>query len=422
MSFTSRWTDVYIAAGARAISACGDLLAATALALALQQSGAGGTAVSALLLAATVPMVFLAPLTGRLADRVDSRLLLVGAGFAQAAVCVGLAFAQDPVVIIVLVGVLGCGLAVTQPTLAALLPAMVRRADLARASGINQTAGTLGTLAAPALAGVLVGGFGTRLPLLLDAASYLSLVVAGLLLRTRRGVVTTSAEPVAWRLRGDRLLTAMVVAVAAVVGGVGAINVIEVFFVRENLHASTTVFGLVSGSWVAGALIGAVVAGRLARGLADTKRIVTGVLVCLAACCAAILAGAAAWTALLLIPLWLIGGAFNGVLNVLTNLAIVQRVPDRARGRAFAVYASAAQGLGMAGLLAGGVLVDHFDPRLLVAAAGIAGLVAVAGSVPSVRRTIRDERAAPGAAGGGGEKGQAPASGGMPRVGDSVGS
>jgi MFS family permease len=430
MSFTSRWPDVYVAAGARAISACGDLLAATALALALQQAGAGGIAVSALLLAATVPMVVLAPLTGRLADRVDSRMLLICAGFAQAAVCLGLAFAGETVLIIVLVGVLGCGLAITQPTLAALLPAMVRRADLAKASGINQTALTLGTLMAPALAGILVGSFGTRLPLLLNAVSYLSLVVAGLLLRTRRGVVAAAATPVAWRLRGDRLLLAMVVAVAAVVGGVGAINVVEVFFVRATLHASTTVFGLVSASWAAGALIGAVVSGRLARGLRDTARIVTGVLVCLAVCSVAILAGAAAWTALLLIPLWLIGGAFNGGLNVLTNLAIVQRVPEAARGRAFAHYTSAVQGMGMAGLLAGGVLVDHFDPRLLVAVAGIGGLVAVAACVPPVRAVtahpaaacLPPVRAVSGRPGAGGEKGQAPPTGGTVRVGDSVGS
>ena len=87
----------------------------------------------------------------------------------------------------VLVALLACGLAVTQPTLAALLPAMVRPADLPRASAISQTAGSLGALAGPALAGLLVGQFGTRVPLLLDAVSYLALVAAGLLLRTRRG-------------------------------------------------------------------------------------------------------------------------------------------------------------------------------------------------------------------------------------------
>ncbi|MFD0823656.1 MFS transporter, partial [Micromonospora zhanjiangensis] len=186
MSFTSRWGDVYLASAARGISTCGDFLAATALALALQQAGAGGTAVAALLLAASLPLVLLAPVTGRIADRYDSRLILIAAGLAQAAVCLGLAVARQPVVIIVLVALLACGLAVTQPTLSALLPEMVRPADLARASGVNQTAGSLGMLLAPALAGILVGQFGTLVPLLVDAVSYLSLVAAGLLVRTRR--------------------------------------------------------------------------------------------------------------------------------------------------------------------------------------------------------------------------------------------
>src|SRR5882724_4786651 len=74
MSFTSepasRWGDVYLATGARAVSVCGDFLAATALVLALQQRGAGSVAIAAILIAAAVPPVVLAPWTGRLADRV----------------------------------------------------------------------------------------------------------------------------------------------------------------------------------------------------------------------------------------------------------------------------------------------------------------------------------------------------------------
>jgi len=387
MSFTSRWGDVYVAAGARAVSTCGDFLAATALALALQQAGAGGMAVSGLLLAASLPLAVLAPVTGRIADRLDSRLILVVAGLLQAAVCAALAFVHQPAVIIALVAVLACGLAVTQPTLAALVPAMVRREDVAKASGINQTAGAMGMLIAPALAGILMGQFGSSLPLLLDAASYLSLVAAGLLLRTRRcGGATAGKDRVNWRLSHDRLLTVMVVAVAAVIAGVGAINVIEVFFIRDTLGASTTTYGLVTGSWAAGSLIGGVLFARRSH---DPERYLWGVLLTLGGVCAMVLAGAAAWTAVLLIPLWLIGGAFNGGLNVLTNVVLAHRVPAEARGRAYAAMGAAAQGAGMAGLLLGGVLVDRFDPRLLVAASGIAGLAAVLTCLPWFRRAAR---------------------------------
>ncbi|MET7673174.1 MFS transporter [Micromonospora luteifusca] len=198
MSFTtveSRWSDVWLAATARGVTICGDFLAATALALALQGAGAGGLAVSGLLLAATLPLVVLAPLAGRLADRVDSRTLLVTIGLLQAAICALLAVVDHPVLVVGLVTLLACGLAVTQPCLAALLPAMVRPADLPRASAISQTAVSLGALGGPVLAGLLVGQFGTRVPLLLDAATYLALVVAGLLLRTRRGGRQPAAAP-----------------------------------------------------------------------------------------------------------------------------------------------------------------------------------------------------------------------------------
>src|SRR3954451_22819015 len=100
MPFTSAWTDVSLLAGARGVSVCGDFLAATALALVLQQSGHGGLAVSGLLVAASLPLALLAPVTGRLADRADSRTVLVVAGFAQAAVCLALAFVTHPVAII----------------------------------------------------------------------------------------------------------------------------------------------------------------------------------------------------------------------------------------------------------------------------------------------------------------------------------
>ncbi|MEU6206168.1 MFS transporter [Micromonospora musae] len=405
MSFTtasSRWSDVWLATAARGISSCGDFLAASALTLALQSAGAGGLAVSGLLLAATLPLVLLAPLTGRLADRVDSRTLLVIAGLAQAGICLALAYAERPAMMIALAGLLAVGLAVTQPVLAALVPAMVRPADLPRASALQQSAGTLGVLAGPALAGVLVGGFGTRLPLLFDAASYLALVAAGLLIRTRRGgrrrpeTVTAGGgiEPRTWRLRRDPLLLATVVAVAGVIGAVGAINVVEVFFIRETLHSSTTMYGLVTGAWTLGALAGSWIFARAVGRLHRDGALAGAGLALLGGCCLMVLISAAVPTALLLVPIWLVGGIFNGGNNVFGTVLMARRVPEAVRGRAFASYVAAVQGASMVGYLAGGVLLELLDPRPLVAAAGVAGLAAVGVLAVPLSRAARRDRAA----------------------------
>ncbi|MGC4877510.1 MFS transporter [Micromonospora sp. DT43] len=448
MSFTteaSRWPDVWLASAARGTTICGDFLAATALALALQGSGAGGLAVSGLLLAATLPLVVLAPLAGRLADRVDSRTLLVTIGMAQTVICLLLAVADDPVLVVVLVALLACGLAVTQPCLAALLPEMVRPADLPRASAISQTAVSLGALGGPVLAGLLVGQFGTRVPLLVDAATYLSLVVAGLLLRTRRGGRRPAADQTgradhagrvdeaggagragqaggvdradqaeqgpaggqgrvegsgsgvnpggtgqSWRLRRDPLMLVMVVSTAVVIAAIGGINVIEVFFIRETLNGSATTYGLVGAAWMAGMLPGGWLAARLARRLDDDGALVRGVLIALAGCSLMVLLAALVPAAGLLVPLWLVGGAANGADNVFANLLTARRVPEAMRARAYASYGAAVQGGSMGGYLIGGALLTGVAPRPLIAAAGAAGLLVVLVFVPVVvRATVR---------------------------------
>ncbi|WP_326561474.1 MFS transporter [Micromonospora sp. NBC_01796] len=399
---TTVWRDVYIAATAKGVTICGDFLAATTLVLTLQSAGAGGVAVAALLLASTLPLVLLAPVAGRLADRVDSRTLLITAGAGQAAVCVALALVSEPMVVIGLVFLLSCGLAVSQPVLSALIPAMVGREDLPRAGAISQTAGTVGALVGPALAGLLVGQFGTTVPLLIDAASYGALVAAGLLLRTRRGGrAATPTDPAAspavggaatWSLWRDPLLRAMVVSVAAVIGVVGAINVVAVFFVRETLAASETMYGVVEAAWMVGLLAGAWLCARLARRTRDDAALVVGILVLLGATCLILPVAAVVGTVIWLIPLWVIGGAFNGGENVFAGVVMGNRVPEAVLGRAFATLGGVIQGASMAGYLAGGLLADRVPIRPLVAGLGLVGLAVVLGLAVPVARITRRER------------------------------
>ncbi|AGL13914.1 Transmembrane secretion effector [Actinoplanes sp. N902-109] len=372
----------------------GEFLAVTALALTLQRAGAGGLAVAGLLLAGAAPLALLAPLAGRIADRADSRAVLISAGAAQAVLATVLAFVTAPAVIIGLVALIACGLAVTQPTLAALVPAMVRRDDITAASGLSQTVVSVGLLLGPAAGGVLTGQFGTRVPVLVAAVGYLSLVGAGLLLRTRRGggVPRTEKETATapWRLRDDGLVRTMVFALAAVVAGVGAINVIDIFFIRETLHASATMYGLIGATWTAGALLGSVVFGRIGRRWTEPAQLVRLTLLLMGGCCAAVLAAAAVPNALALVPIWLAGGLCNGGLNLFAGVVVARQVPEGARGRAYAVLSSATQSAGMIGFLVAGPLLEMVAPRVLVAAAGIAGLVAVLACLAPVRRPGRE--------------------------------
>ena len=403
MSFTSpeqeqrdAWRDVWVVACARAVSMGGDFLAATALVLAMQQRGDGGFGVAALLLASTVPMVLLAPVGGRLADRFDSRRLLTVVGLAQMVCCVAMAFTTDPAALVALAALLSSGLAVSQPTFAALIPGMVSRASLPKAIAIGQTANSLGMIVGPAAAGFLVGGFGLRLPLLLDAVTYLAVVGAGLAIHTRRGrsapqkpgQAHEAQDPKpAWRLRHDPLLARLIPAAAVVIGAISVVNVVLVFFVRETLDASAAAYGMVDTAITVGLVIGAWAVTRIARtDLTLTK----GLIMSLAGMGLVFLAASTVPSVLWLAPLYLIAGGFNGVLNAVVGLLLGRRVPPEARGRAAGLLHGTANGAMAIGYVAAGLLMLVLTPRECVAASGLAGVVTMAAlAVPILRAAKR---------------------------------
>lgn len=276
MSFTfpgsgSLWRvrDLRIAVLARAVSLLGDELALVALLLRTQGQGGGAWPVVALLLAGSLPLMLLAPLVGRLVDRFDSRRLLLVSGCGQLACCLALANLPSQPVILALVAALGAGQAVNSATWQALLPGIVGIDRLPGALGISQATSTIAGIAAPMLAGLLTGWYGARLPLLLDAASFIAVVLAGLSIRTRRGSPAgRAADPRGgWAIvRADELLLPLVSMLSVFILLGGMVNVIEVFLVREVLHASATWYGLAGGGWGAGVLIGALLGGRLSSG------------------------------------------------------------------------------------------------------------------------------------------------------------
>jgi MFS family permease len=314
--------------------------------------------------------------------------------------------------LIALATVLGCGYAQTQPALAALLPAMVRRADLARATALGQTASSVGMLIAPALGGVLVGQFGLRVPLLFDAVSYLAIVAGALVIRTRRrnGAAVNPVEEATpagrdagvdepatavafgWRLRDDRLVWTMIVLLGAVIAAVSTVNVADVFFVRGVLHSSTTMYGVISAVWTGSAILGAWFLTRRQISDAGLARTMVGALVLT---CAAILLACAARSVAPLVPLFVLGGASNGAENVAATVVLSRRTPAEVRGWVFAVYGAVANGAQAVGLLAGGVLLDVLPVRLAIAATCVFGLIMTAVfAVPMLREAAR-KRAVP---------------------------
>jgi MFS family permease len=377
------WRDVYILAAMRGLSVAGDILAATALTLLLQKDGDGGYAVMALLLAATVPVIVLMPVTGAFADRFSSRALMVIVAGLQGVVCLAMTQTKSPVALIALVVLLSSGIAFTSPVFGGLPSAMVSKEDIPRASSISQTMAMVGMVAAPAVAGILSARSGVRLPLIFDAASFGLVMLGGMAIKTRlhskqdtrEHAPQTDAVQVqkTYRVWSDRFLLSILVLSCAVMASACIVDVVIVFFVRDTFHASAQVYGLIMSSWMVGMVPGGLLARRLKHWSFET--ILMGCFLCIGlGIVGAALAPGVWW----IVPFYVIGGFGNGAQASVTHILFNLRVPHSHRGRAFAALNAVSNVGPTAGFVLGGMLLSFLASRYVVLTAGAFVLLAMA--------------------------------------------
>ena len=358
----------------------GDWLALVALALHVHELTGSALAVSALFATTTLPGVALAPLWGRLADRVESVRLLALASLAQALVAVGLAFTTSLAPILFLAVLLAAGACVSQPAEFALVPAIADDDErLGRANGLVESARSAGLALGPLLAAVAVAAGGTRLALLLDAASFLAIVAAAMLIRARRPPVPAAADAGRGRrgspegarqLWRDDVLRPVVLGATTALLFIAAVMTIGVIYAKDVLHVGDAGYGLLVAAWMIGMVAGGACAGRVAASVTAV-----GTLAALAVQGAGI-ALAAVW---IVLPFGLLafftGGAGHGLKNALLRTLIQRRVAAASHGSAWAAYNAGRNTAELVALGGGGLLIAAVGARVALLVAGIVPVV-----------------------------------------------
>jgi MFS family permease len=405
MSFTSfadgtRWSDVYTSATCAFLAGTAMFTADFALTLRLQTDGYGGFAIAALIIAATLPLVVLSPVTGRLADRFDSRALMALSGLLQAASIVAMAFTDNLLALYGLVILNACGTAVNQPVVSALVPAMTRREDLPHAVAMVQTGTLVGLAAGPAVAGFVIGAHSAGAALMLAAGCAVLRVLFCLDIRTRRGGIRrdlaarAATVKAAWRLRGDKLLTSMVFGLSAVIAAMCAVNVLSVFLVREVYDATESMYGLIKACWTLGMVAGAWIAAAVIRRLDRDVQLAWMLMACLAGVGLMCFGqGLPLFSVLLMVPLNLIGGIFNAGENSALGIAVARRVPEAFRGRANAAVNGRVNAAQLIGFLLGGAMSTLMDVQTAFMAVGLVSILIVLACLPVIRRAARADEA-----------------------------
>jgi MFS family permease len=365
--------DLRLLAGAVFLSSAGDLLALVTLVLLVHDITGSGVAVSALFATTLVPVVALGPVAGLLADRVESVRLLAITSVAQALVAAALAFTDGLTGILALSALLTAGATIGQPAEFALVPAVAGKGGLTRANGLVESARYAGFAAGPALAGAITAAGGPRLALLVNAASFLAIAVAALLMRARRlpepgtGRSEARARDGIAHLLGDRVLRATVLAATAGLAFVSACLTLEVFYIKDVLGLGNSGFALLTAVWMAGMVVGA-------TGLAPrvpAKALAGAGLVALAVQGA----GLALQTVWAIVPMavigYAIGGLGHGAKNTLLRTTIQVRVPADVHGRAFAAYNAARNTAELGAVGVGGLMLAALGPRMALLVAGV---------------------------------------------------
>lgn len=413
------------------ISNIGDMVFDTTMILWIATRLASGRswsplAVSGVLLAALIPTILAGPWAGVFVDRWDKRRTMIGMDVLRAALIMLLLPLTG---LIPFIGThpslgwqLGCIHAIVVlatlcslffgPARVALIGDVVSPEERARASGLGQMTLHLASLVGPPVAGPLFFTLGPRWALLVNAASF---VLSFVLISLVRAPAPARSVPVGERghmgreLREglhffgrNRVLVTITVSAVIVMLGAGSIDALDVFFVTRTLHASASLFGLMSAAMGAGALLGAIGVSVFARKLNMARVFWISMLLC-----GLLILVYSRMTSF--IPAFIVlffAGIPMAALNVSVTPLVLQVTPRELLGRVSGVLQPAVSmasvgGITIAGLLAGTVL-QGFQARFMgmtfgstdsiFAAAGLLGLVAGVYALNGLRGVSPPER------------------------------
>ena len=360
-------------------------------------------AISVTVVCWSVPPVVLSPLTGALADRFGPRAMMIAGYLAAAAAALAMAAAGSLALLDVMAAAYGVARSLSGPAGTALPPRIVAPDDLLAANSLLNVTSSIGQIAGPLAASVLLATVGFGAAFAADAATYLAGVVVLLplpLLPSPAGPPGSdqgSDGPAAAESRsaGRPRLRAAAVAVArdpglraialarmAIMFTSGAFLVVEPLYARHVLGRPPSQFALFEAAIGIGAIVTGLALPRVGRRLSGTG----GATKALAGGAIGYGLAAALFTGTTWIPAAYVGafvwGASGMVFYTIAATALQRLAPAGTLGRAAGVISTAESATETASLpLAGAIVaIAGIRPGALAVAA-----VAVAAGIMCLR-------------------------------------
>ena len=335
--------------------------------------------VSLIQTAGSLPIFLLALPAGALADIFDRRRLLIvsQAWMLLAAGALGLMTLEGVTSassLLILSFMLGIGSALNAPAWQSIIPELVPHEELAPAVTLNSINYNLSRAAGPAIGGLVVSWFGAGANFLINAASFLGVIIVlyGWKRDAQTGVLPGERVMGAIRtgmryVRYAPVLRAVLIRTAAFTIGASAMWAVLPLIARWRLGLGAAGFGLLLGWFGSGAVLGGALLARIQRRLSfdSIVHLSTAIFILITIGLAMTRDPIVAYTLLA------IGGAaWTSAFSIL-NVAAQLSVPRWVQGRALAVYQIVLQGGVAGGSLVWGFVGEKYGlPIALFAGAG----------------------------------------------------
>ena len=357
--------------------------------------------------AGTVAWLLFGIVSGVWVDRLRRRPLLVACDLARAIALLSVplaAAARDLTMgqLLMVAFTVGTGSVFFDVAFQSHVPTVVDDGDLLSANTWLQGGIETTRLAGPGLGGVLVQLLGAPVTLLADVASYLASALCLLSLGNteerseipvqRSGQVKEAREGFSY-LWSNPTLRSLALSAASLNVCESAILAVQVVFLVQTLHVRPGLVGVLIASDGAGAVLGAVAAGRIIGKLGNERTIALAVTV--GPVVSLLIPATANGPRLLLFAMGSAGlAAFTVVFSVTARVYRQTAVPRNLLGRVTAVNRFISWGVLPLGALLGGALAQVIGTRAALWL--IAGLLITMTPVPVLLRPVRHKPDAPG--------------------------
>jgi len=322
------------------------------------------------------PLLLFSLVGGALADTFDRRKVIIAMAIEQMVFSVVLAFlvaGSNPseVGLFVVAFLIGTGNALQAPTFASLLPNLVPRRDLSGAVALNSANMNLSRIVGPALGGVLYATVGAQWVFLINAVTYLFIVVAMLRIDVPR-VLRSATDAVGLkRLIGGFTVARHDPVVGKAIITIALFSFFSLTFLTQmpvlaadnfSIAPKSAAYGVLYAVFGVGALAGALSIGSVfaSKSLERVLQIAMAGFAFFLAVYGLVRSPALAY------PVGLVLGFCYFAAITSLSTVLQRRLDDRVRGRVLAVWMMAFGGTVPIGGLVAGWVVDNSNVTVIV--------------------------------------------------------